>query len=109
MQARTLVSGYVHRHTPKNAPNALPRHTEATQRNATAIEIGLVRIGKLEDAPPPSGNVTHEVNGGAFENTVPAWSEIVIHNGTADVKPARIAILLQFFQTPTFTFCSSMM
>lgn len=44
--------------TPKNAPNALPRHTEANQGNATAIGIGLVRIGKLEDAPPPSRNVT---------------------------------------------------
>lgn len=66
----------MHKHTPKNVPNALPRHTEATQRNATAIGIGLVRIGKLEDAPPPSGNVTHGVNVGAFKNTASAWSKI---------------------------------
>lgn len=93
----TLASGYVHKHTPKNAPNALPRHTEATQRNATAIGIGLVRIGKLENAPPPSGNVTLGVNVGAFENTVSACSKITIHNRIADAKPARIAILLRFF------------
>ena len=100
----TLASGYVHRHTPKNAPNALPRHTEATQRNATAIGIGLVRIGKLEDAPPPSGNVTLGVNVGAFENTVSACSKIAIHNGTADAKPARIAISLRFFKNANFYF-----